>query len=179
MHQNIVTNRINICKGRRGRKLKNKKIKKFKNMKNKTIIYIIALAGIGFLSANMALAHNLSFGWGMGNISADELAAHHQQMFVHQARILGISVEEVKNAWAEGKTIGQLIQEKKLDLNKILERAKELRLELIKNHLQTLVSKGIISQEQADKRLQFMQNKQNIGLKMGFGMKMKRGFWGF
>lgn len=149
-------------------------------MSRKIITYtILALAGIGFIGASTALAHGFGFGWGMGSISLDELTARHQQMFEHQAKILGISVDEVKNAWAENKNMSQLIKERGLDINKIQERARELRLEQIKTQLQNLVSKGVITQAQADKKLQSMQNQQNIEGKMGFKMGMRKGFWRF
>lgn len=147
-------------------------------MKGKILSYIILVAiGIGFTSVGIASAHGFGF-WGLGAINPDEMAIRHQQMFESQAKILGISVDELKNAWAEGKTIRQIIEEKKLDQNKIQERAKQLKIEQMRSHLQTLVSKGVITQAQADKRLQFMQNQQNNFGTIGY-LGMKRGFKNF
>lgn len=146
-------------------------------MKAKILTYA-ALTIIGTaLIGGVASAHSFGGMWfGSFGINPEELTQRYQQMFENKAKILGISVDEVKNAWADGKTMDQLIKEKGLNLEEIQSRAKELHLQQIKSQLQTLVSKGIITQAQADKKLQLLQNQQNNLSRFGMNKMMKKSF---
>ena len=77
--------------------------------------------------------------------------------------ILGISVDDVKNAWADGKTMAQIIQEKGLNQDDVQKRAQDAHSARMKTQLQALVDKGIITQDQADRRLQFMHAHMGMG----------------
>ncbi len=143
-------------------------------MKKKYLIYtILPVMAFAVLGAGIASAHGWWFG-GLGNISPDEIANRQQTMFQNEAQILGISVDEIKNAWAEGKSLKQLAEERGISQEQLQAKMKEVRLQQIKSQLQTLVEKGVITQGQADKRLQFMQNQPANG-KHGRG----RGMLGF
>jgi hypothetical protein len=96
-------------------------------------------------------------------------------MFERQAQILGLGVDEVKNAWAEGKTMRQIIEEKGISLDQIQARMKEARLAELKSNLQTLVGKGVITQVQADKRLAAVQSAAQNGF--GSMRRMGGGFF--
>jgi len=131
---------------------------------------------LAFVLVGTASAHGWSFLG--GNATPEEIANHQQQMFDHQAEILGISAEDVKNAWADGKTLNEIITEKGLNKADIQKRAQDQAAAQMKSHLQTLVDKGVITQAQADKRLQFMTNQAQTG-KVGrhfghMGMKFLR-----
>jgi len=68
------------------------------------------------------------------------------------------------------------MEEKGINQEQIQTRMKEIQLQEMKSYLQTLVDKGIITQAQADKRLEVMQNQIENG-KMGRGFKgLGRGF---
>ena len=144
-------------------------------MKKKYLVYtILSIVAFAVLGAGIASA----CGWfgGFGTLSPDEIANRQQAMFERQAQILGISVEEVKNYWAEGKTMKEIMEEKGINQEQIQARMKEIQLQEMKSYLQTLVDKGIITQAQADKRLEVMQNQIENG-KMGRGFKgLGRGF---
>ncbi len=103
------------------------------------------------------------------------MASRQQSAFQNEATILGISVDEVKAAWAEGKTIKQIMEEKGIDQKQVQDRMKAAHIAQMKIQLQALVDKGIISQAQADKRLEVMQNRQQNG-KERMGKSMFRGF---
>ena len=126
----------------------------------KTLIYafVPALIGMGALGINLASAHG---GFGFGPVGEEidpaQIAERQQEMFQREADLLGISVDEIKNAWAEGKNMRQLAEEKGLtaQLEEKMKAEKETR---IKSHLQALVDKGIITQAQADARFQAMEN---------------------
>lgn len=142
-------------------------------MKKKYLVYTIlpvmvfALLGVGFASA---------CGWGgffgFGNIDPDKVAERQQTMFQGQANLLGISVDGIKNYWAEGKTMKEIMEEKGITQEQVQAKMKELRVQQMKDYLRALVGKGVITQVQSDKRLEIMQNRFENS-KMG---KIGRGF---
>ena len=133
---------------------------------------ILTILTLILLGTGSALA--CGWGWfgGFGNATPDEIAQRQKAMFERQAQILGISVEEVKNYWAEGKTIREIMEERNISEEQIQARMKEIQLQEMESFLQTLVEKGVITQDQANKRLEVMQNQLENG-KVG---KMGRGF---
>src|SRR3989338_6990601 len=144
-------------------------------MKKKLFVYsVIPVLGLSLLSINFASAH----GWfvGPGNLTTDQIVKRQQNMFQREADLLGISVDEVKNAWAEGKTIKQLMEEKNIDPARVQQKMKDARSQQMKTHLQALVDRGVITQAQADNRLQAMQNTIQNGSKKG---RMGMGMMGF
>jgi hypothetical protein len=148
-------------------------------MKRNMLVYAFlpAVLGLGLVSVKAASAHGFMGGWGA--VSPEEVATKHQTMFQEQANILGISVDDVKNAWAEGKTLLELAQEKGITQEQLQTKMQELRTAQMKTQLQALVDKGIITQAQADKRLATLQTKAAQGGRhMGRGMRgMGMGMW--
>ena len=121
---------------------------------------ILSLAGVGIASA---------YGW-FGDLSPEDLAAKFQTMFEKKADILGISVDEFKAGWAEGKTFKDIAEEQGITQEQLQERMRERKEEYMIEHLNILVEKGVITQEQADQKLNFMQEKfENMGFGEGFG----------
>lgn len=145
--------------------------------KKKIAAVLASIAGVSVLGvASLASAH----GFGMGfNQSAtpEEIAERHTQMFTQHAELLGVSVETVKAAWAEGKTLRELAEVNGITPTQLQEKMKSARQAQMKEHLSTLVSKGVITQAQADSRLSSMQNMTNQG--MGRGKGMRGGGFGF
>lgn len=92
------------------------------------------------------------------NLTADEVVARHAEMFQHQADLLGVSVDEVKTAWAAGKNMKDLMEEKGVSQEQVQAKMKAQHETQMKAHLQTLVEKGVITQAQADQRLKAMEN---------------------
>ena len=132
-------------------------------MKYKLLAYaVLSVLGLGLLGVNVVSAHGFGFFGGFGPaLSADEIVSHHQAMFESQANLLGVSVDVVKNGWAQGKTLSQIAEENGITAEQLQQKMKDARLQQFKSQLQTLVDKGVITQAQADQRLQFMQNAQN------------------
>lgn len=152
-------------------------------MKNKLFAYTVfpALLGFGFLGASAVSACGLG-GWGWGfsfsnaTTTADIIASRQTTLFQYEAQILGISIDDVKNAWADGKTMQQIMKEKNISQDQVNKNIKDYQIQQYKTQLQTLVSKGVITQAQADKRLQYMQNKiQNSDSKSWIRM-FRKGF---
>ncbi len=145
-------------------------------MKQKFFAYaLLPMLGLGLLGPGVASA--MGFGWfgGFGNVDPDKTATRFQNMFQNQSQIHGDNVDELKEAWADGKTIKQLMDEKDITQEQVQARMKDAQLQQLKSQLQALVSKGVITQAQADKRLQAMQNQ----LQNSSGRKGKMGFMGF
>lgn len=135
-------------------------------MKKKMLAYaFLPVLGLSLVGVNAASAHGM-FG-GLGSATPEEIATRHTKMFEQEANILGLSVDEVKAAWAEGKNLQELAKEKGIKQEDIQARMKAAALERMKDQLSALVDKGVITQAQADKRLEVMQNKmQNVKGKM-------------
>ena len=110
---------------------------------------ILSLAGVGIASAH---------GW-LGDLSPEDLTARFQTMFEKKAEILGITVDEFKAGWAEGKTLKEIAEEQGITQEQLQERMREEREKHMRERLNTLVENGVITQEQADQRLNFMQER--------------------
>lgn len=129
-------------------------------MKNKYLLYLaIPVLGLGIVGTGIASAHGFGFGMGPGSISSDELLARQEQMFQSQADLLGISVDELKDKWANGKTLYEIAQEKGITQEQLQEKMQSLHKVKIKAETDALVSKGIITQEQADRRIEAMAKR--------------------
>lgn len=129
----------------------------------------LPVLGLSFLGgAGIASAHGLGFG---SNATPDEIATRQQTMFTHESELLGISVDEVKSAWAAGKNMEQLMTEKGITQAQVQARMKEERKTQAMAVLKALVDKGVITQAQADQRLQTIQKQIDSGKDRGMGMK--------
>ena len=137
-------------------------------MKRKLLVYafIPAVLGLGVIGAGVASAN----GWfgGFSSLTPDQIATRQQTMFQNEANLLGISVDDVKSGWAQGKSLVQIAQDHGITQDQLTQKLQDARLAQTKVQLQNLVDKGIITQAQADSRLQFMQN--NAGPKGRMGM---------
>ena len=133
-------------------------------MKNKKLVALIAIPvlGLGILGASLASAHGMmgGFGWfGGSTATPDQIATRQQTMFQNEANMLGVSVSDVTNAWAQGQTLQQLATAKGITAAQLQQKMKDYRLQQLKTQLQALVDKGVITQAQSDQRLNFMQSK--------------------
>ncbi len=126
------------------------------NFRNKTIASVLTLVAFGAVSASA-----MGFGGGMmSNLTSDEIATRQTTMFQQQAALLGATLDEVKQAWADGKDMKTLASEKGITETQLQEKMKTLRGAQMKTQLSALVSKGVITQAQADKRIATMAAKQ-------------------
>jgi len=130
------------------------------------VIGIVTLIGVNMASAR---------GWFRGDISlnSEAIVERQNQMFEDQASLLGISVGKVKEYWAQGKSIKEIAEEMEIDDENLQEKMKQARREKIKVKLQILVDNGVVTQAQADQRLQIMEerfeNERTRGMRRGFG----------
>ena len=142
-------------------------------MTKKSILKNALIPSIGLALLTISSASAMSFG--AMNITPEEIATKQATMFQEQAIVLGLSVDEVKNAWASGKDLKTLAKEKGISLDTIKQKMEATRLANQKTMLTTLVTKGVITQAQADQRLAVMSTKNAKGM-MGEGKHGGRGF---
>ena len=131
----------------------------------------LSIAALGVMSASaMGFPH-------MNTMTPDEIATQQSAMFTSQASLIGATVDEVKNAWAQGKSFQTLATEKGVTKEQLQAKMLAKRTDEMKSRLATLVSKGVITQAQADQRIAYMQTKQTSG-KMAGKHGMREGMMG-
>lgn len=131
-------------------------------LKKITIASFIGVSALGIMSASA-----MGMGGMMNNLTPDEIATRQTTMFQTHATMLGMSVADVKSAWASGKDMLTLAKEKGISQADLQAKMKATRDAHMKTELATLVSKGVITQAQADTRLTYMTTKS--GKKGGRG----------
>ncbi len=138
---------------------------------------VVPLTGIVILGANMASAHGLGgFGFGFGSTATPEqIASRQTQVFQQEANILGISVDQVKTKWASGESFQQMAKDVGLTSDQLNQKLGDARKAALKTNLQTLVSQGVITQAQADQRLQVMDQRIDQMKTNGSGFRFGRG----
>jgi len=144
---------------------------------------IFLVLGIGFLVfgtlgfLNLAEARGFGggmFGMGIMNQNNPDFSPLMQQKFDLWSKILGISVDKVKNYWAQGKNLNDMIKTENLNLTDVQNRMKQIKLDNARQNLQKLVDSGIITKDQMNQRLEFMKNNSlNFGM-MHFRPKFQR-----
>lgn len=146
-------------------------------MTKKTILKNALIPSIGLALLTISSASAMSFGHMNFNSTAtpDEIAVQQTTMFQNHATMLGLSIDEVKTAWASGKDLKTLAKEKGISLDTVKQKMDATRLTNQKTMLSTLVTKGVITQAQADQRLAVMSTKTAKG-GTGEGKHGGRGF---
>ena len=126
-----------------------------KTLKKAGAFGALSIAALGIMSASA-----MGFpGMGGNNLTPDEIATRQGVMFQQQASLIGVSVDDVKNAWAQGKSLSTLAAEKGITQAQLQAAMKTARDNQAKTQLAALVTKGVITQAQADQRLATMQTK--------------------
>jgi hypothetical protein len=145
-------------------------------MNGKYVMYaLIPAFALALAAGGVASARGMFGGFGQSNLTPDQIAENQQTRFQNEANLLGISVDEVKNAWAAGKNMRDLAAEKGVSQDQLHTKMLELQKQQMKSQLSTLVNKGVITQAQADLRSQFIdQMSSNTSTKSGRGFG--RGF---
>lgn len=128
-------------------------------MKYKQKLVAFAVAGIiGTSILGTGLASASGFRGGFMNQTPDEMASSLQKRFESEANLLGISVADIKEAWANGVSLQKLAEQKGISKETLQAKMKELRKTEMKTFLSSLVSKGVITQAQADKKLALIES---------------------
>ncbi len=127
-----------------------------KKMKKRYLIPVIT--GLTLLTAGSAFAYGWNGFNGLNSLEPEQIAERHQFMFENQADLLGIDIATVKNYWAEGKSMREIMTEEGIDEEVFRAKMQEQRREEMKLSLQDLVDQGVITQDQANQRMNSMQN---------------------
>lgn len=119
---------------------------------------ILPVLGLSIVGANVVLAK----GWFSGE-STEEFVTRQKAMFENQAEMLGMNVEDFKAKWAEGKSFSEIAKEQGLSEADLQTKMQEARKAQMQERLKALVDNGVITQAQADQRLQLMETKMENG----------------
>lgn len=132
----------------------------------KKYLLIPAFAVLALLGGGAALAQGGMGGMFIGDPTV--AAQRFDQHMTEQASILGISVDEMKNYWSQGKHLQEIAKEKGISETDLQAKMKAVRDGQMKQFLQTLVCQGKITQAQADARLKFQsEHPPKMGMKGG------------
>lgn len=148
-------------------------------MKRKYVMYaMIPAIALAITAGGVASAHGMFGFGGLSNLTPDQIATNQQNMFQREATLLGISVDDVKTAWAAGKSFQQLATDHGITADQLRQKMLDQRKQDMKTVLATLVTKGVITQAQADQRSAFIDqmtiqtnNGRSFG-RHGMGMGM-------
>ena len=140
-------------------------------LNKKYLLVIPAFALAGLIGVNSASAmgmggHFGGRGFGAGADDPDKWS----QRITQEASMLGISTDEMKNYWSQGKNIKDISAEKGITDEQLKTKMQAAAEAKIKSQLQALVDKGYITQAQGDARLTVMKN---MNTKMAEKMKNK------
>lgn len=130
-------------------------------------IFVYSMLGIGLfglLGVGVASADGL---WGYGRMSAEDMSQRFEEMTREKSGMLGVSPEQYKQSWAEGKNFREMAEEQGISQEEIRQRMQETRQVRMEQRLQALVEEGVISQEQAQERINYMQ--EHMGQRAGDG----------
>ena len=130
-------------------------------MKKTLTLSLLTLGIIGLVGAGTVSAH----GWFMG-ASPEEMAERQSAIFTQHAEMLGITQEQYIDGWAEGKNMMEIAEEYGITQEELQEKMQKQRKAQMQERIQAMVDNGVISQKQADQRLQFMEEN---GFRGGFG----------
>lgn len=146
-------------------------------MKNKKVLSYVGLGALALAFYFGFNADASAFMGGMGkSLSLDERASMQEKMFQEQANLLGLSVDEVKNSWAKGQGFMELAKSKGISEATLKAKMQTQAEVKMKEHLASLVAKGVITESQAEARLNFMKEKLNkMGEKASKGKGKKIG----
>lgn len=121
----------------------------------KTLYAALPMLGIGVVLGGMSIASAHGFPNRPFGQKGDPTV-----MFQNDAALLGVSVDEVKNAWAEGKDIRTLAKEKGITEEALRAKMKATEEARMKEHLASLVSSGKMTQAEADTMLAEHKNRE-------------------
>jgi hypothetical protein len=124
------------------------------------MLMVLGLLSVGVAGASVASAY---MGGRWNQADPAEVAERQMEMFEHQAEVLGVDVDQIKNAWAEGKNLPELAEELGVSEDELMNRMQEQRQERMQERVNALVEQGVITQEQADQRQVFMQERMGQG----------------
>lgn len=128
-------------------------------MNKKILLSLLILGFLITVGVNSALAE----GWfrNKENFDPEERVAMRGEMFQSKADLLGISLEQMKEYWSEGKDIKEIAKEMNISEEELQLKIQESHKVRMTEHLNLLVERGRITQEQADAKFTYMQERMD------------------
>ena len=139
------------------------------------MLAVLGIAGVVGAQAPTPEAPGQGFGQGMMGGRGAMMSGTYGQGFMHDymepviAEKLGVSVDELTQLHADGKTFWQIAEEKGLTT----EQAQQLMVDARATALDAMVKDSVITQEQAD----FMKTRMGGRMGSGSGGCMGGGLW--
>lgn len=126
-------------------------------MNKKILLYtLVAVFGLGALGVASVSAAGFGFG---KSATPLEIASRQTAMFERESSLLGVSVDVVKQGWAEGKTLEEIAVANGITVEALQQKMTAERSTQRTVHLQTLVDQGVITKDQMSARLQVETNQ--------------------
>jgi hypothetical protein len=119
------------------------------------MIPVFALAGLIGVGSLTAYAAGNDWSLGLGKFDTSRW----EQRLTSEASLLGITLDEMKSFWSQGKSVKEIATEKGISETDLASKMKAQRIEMMKTHLATLVSEDKLTQTQADARLKAAESK--------------------
>jgi len=144
-------------------------------MKKSLIMGALLVGGLALTGIGVAQAMGYGFGAAM---DPAEVAEKQEAMFQGQAEMFGISEDQAKDYWAQGLRPDEIAAELGISEEEMQSRMQAMHQERHQERMQILVDQGVITQEQADQKLEAMEECQASGDcqgKMGQGKGMGHG----
>lgn len=128
-------------------------------MNKKILLSVLILGFLVTVGASSVLAK----GWfnGKKDIDPERIMVKKEEMFKAKADLLGISIEQLKEYWSEGKNIGEIAAEMDISEEELRSKIQESHKAKMTEHLNLLVERGRITQEQADTKFTYMQERMD------------------
>lgn len=124
--------------------------------KRATMYAAVPAVMLGLAFASPTFAH----GFGpFGMRDPVEVAERQAEAFQQHATALGIPVDVLKEGWADGKSLREIAQAQGITDAQLKERLAAAHTAQAKAQLQAMVTKGVITQAQADRRLKAMEQR--------------------
>jgi hypothetical protein len=130
----------------------------------KTALLLPVIAAVSLFGAGQAQAFG-GFGFGGGGqlqaeVDVNTMADRFQSAMQAKANLFGIALADIKTGWVQGKSAIEVAKEKGLTDIQIKEKLQAERDERTRAMLQAMVTKGYLTQAEADARLAFMKEKE-------------------
>ena len=129
-------------------------------MNKKNAFALVPVFALSFLGAGNASAHGFFGGWAPTDPVA--FVQMQQTRFEKQAGMLGISTDEIKDAWADGKNLADLATTKGITKEQLKSRMDAAHQKAMEERTQALVDNGVITKKQAERHLQFMSKNKGV-----------------
>ena len=138
-------------------------------MKKILFYSLLAVGTVGLVSASAISAQGFFYNHAM-NSEGLEAKGGYEKMLEAKAEVLGLSVEDLQTAKEQGQTFQDIAEDQGLSVDELCAQMQEKRqefraqkMEARKTHIEELVANGTITREQADEKLEWLENREGKG----------------